>query len=279
MTRRVVMFSGGLVSWATAKRVVERHGASDLTLLFTDTSMEDEDLYRFLDEASRDVFRNMPPDLVRLADGRNPWQVFSDEGMIGNTRADICSRILKRDLADRWLADHCDPSGTIIYLGIDWTEEHRFDNGEGGGARNRYARNGWVCEAPLLDRPYLDRDDHKRALAAVGIKIPRLYDLGFEHNNCGGFCIKAGHAHFAHLLRVLPERYAYHEAKEQEIRAELGKDVAIIRDRRGGVTKPLTLRDFRLRIEAGGQYDLLDIGGCGCFVDDGDDDAAPSEAA
>ena len=35
--QRVVMFSGGIGSWATAKRVAAQHGTADLTLLFTDT--------------------------------------------------------------------------------------------------------------------------------------------------------------------------------------------------------------------------------------------------
>lgn len=53
--KHVVMFSGGAGSWAAAKRVAERHGTADLTLLFTDTLMEDEDLYRFLHEAAAAV--------------------------------------------------------------------------------------------------------------------------------------------------------------------------------------------------------------------------------
>ena len=32
-------------------RTIERHGRESVRLLFTDTSMEDEDLYRFLDES------------------------------------------------------------------------------------------------------------------------------------------------------------------------------------------------------------------------------------
>jgi hypothetical protein len=91
--------------------------------------------------------------------------------------------------------------------------------------------------------------------------------MGFAHNNCGGFCVKAGQAHFVTLFKAMPERYAYHERKEQEIRALLG-DVSILRDRRGdGETKPLTLQALRERYEAGGQIDMFDIGGCGCFVD------------
>ncbi len=53
--KHVVMFSGGLASWAAAKRVAAENGTDALVLLFSDTLMEDEDLYRFLDQAAADV--------------------------------------------------------------------------------------------------------------------------------------------------------------------------------------------------------------------------------
>jgi hypothetical protein len=266
--KHVVMFSGGIGSWATAKRVAEAHGTADLTLLFTDTIMEDEDLYRFLDEAVADVFWDRPPNLVRLADGRDPWQVFEDERFLGNSGVDPCSKLLKRQPAYRWLKENCDPADTIVYLGLDWTEEHRFDDGKGRGAKARYARNGWVCKAPLCEAPFVTKRELYRKLEEeAGIRLPRLYVLGFPHNNCGGFCIKAGIAHFIHLLRTLPQRFAYHEEKEQGIRIFLGKDVSILKETVNGETRPLTLRDLRLRVEAGGQFDMFEWGGCGCFLE------------
>lgn len=268
--RHIVMFSGGVGSWACAKRVVEQNGAADVTLLFTDTKMEDQDLYRFLDEAAANVFRNMPPNIVRLCEGRDPWQVFFAERFLGNSRFDPCSKILKRKMKDRWLKENCDPSDTIAYVGIDWTEIHRFNDGHGNGLQPRGAAAGWRYEAPMTEPPYVDKPEMLRALKAEGIRAPRLYELGFSHNNCGGFCVKAGKAHFVNLLRTLPEVYAYHEQKEQDIRAFLGKDVSILTEEIDGVSYPLTLRELRLRIEGGAQIDLFEIGGCGCFID-GDD--------
>ena len=77
--------------------------------------------------------------------------------------------------------------------------------------------------------------------------------------------MKAGQASWALVLRVFPERYAEWEENEKAIREYLGKDVSILTDRSGGSKKPMTLREFRERIEATGQYDLLDWGSCGCF--------------
>ncbi len=64
--KHVVMFSGGIGSWMTAKRVADVHGTDDLTLLFADTKMEDEDLYRFLDESAA----NVGGTLVKVAESR-----------------------------------------------------------------------------------------------------------------------------------------------------------------------------------------------------------------
>lgn len=254
MTAHVVMFSGGAASWAAARRVVDRQGTDGVTLLFTDTKSEDEDLYRFLGDAERDL--GIP--VTRLADGRDIWQVFKDERFLGNSRADPCSRILKRALSRSWIEEHCEPSTTVIYLGMDWTETHRLD-------RARLAWSPWVVEAPMIAPPYLLKADMLADLEGRGITPPRLYGLGFAHNNCGGGCVKAGRSHFVQLLAVFPSRYAEWEAGEEDVRQHIGADVSILRDRADGDTKPLTLRALREEVEAGTSQPMFDIGGCACF--------------
>lgn len=259
MTRHVVMFSGGVGSWAAAKRVADWHGTDDLTLLFADTRMEDEDLYRFLDEAAADI--GAP--LVKIADGRTPWDVFRDVRFLGNTRVDPCSRVLKRELCDRWLEQNCDPARTVVYVGISWDEQHRFDK-----VKERLAALGWRSRAPLCEKPLPPLGDGWaiRWIEQAGIEPPRLYRMGFPHNNCGGFCVKAGQAHFRLLLEQMPERYAAHERREQALREHLEKDVSILRDRRDGKTRPMTLRAFRQRLEERLPIDEQEWGGCACFA-------------
>lgn len=247
------MFSGGIGSWAAARRV-----PGQKTLLFTDTLIEDADLYRFLAEAAA----NVGGELVRIAEGRTPWQVYHDRRFLGNSRRDPCSEILKRKPADKWLRENCDPAETTIYVGIDWTEEHRFVR-----LRDIRSKEGWTYRAQMCEEPYILKSQMLIELKEQGIAPPRLYSEGFSHNNCGGFCCKAGQGQFANLLRVNPNLYAQHEAKEEEIRAYLKKDVSMMTDRAGdGKKKPLTMKTLRLRIEAGEQVDMFDIGGCGCFA-------------
>lgn len=80
--------------------------------------------------------------------------------------------------------------------------------------------------------------------------------------------MRAGQAQFQLLLRTNPDRYKVWEAKEQELREHLAADVAILRDRSGGESTPLTLQAFRERIEEQPSlFDPADFGGCGCFVE------------
>lgn len=259
--KHVVMYSGGAGSWATAKRVVSTYGSEDVTLAFADTKMEDEDLYRFLEETAADI--GVP--VTTVADGRTPWDVFFDERYLGNTRIDPCSKILKRKLLRKWLEENYDVEDTVVYLGIDWSEEHRF-------IKAKPQWEPWTVRAPMCEEPYVRKEQVMTALRFIGIEPPRLYAMGFPHNNCGGFCIKAGMAHFKLLLEKMPERYAYHEQKEQDLREYLDKDIAVLRDRtktalaeNDGKPKPLTLRDFRERVMSNGEIDTTEWGGCGCF--------------
>ena len=257
--KHVVMFSGGLGSYRAAKIVAREHGTEGLVLLFADTCMEDPDLYRFLYEAAADV--GVPLTVVR--DGRNVWDVFRDVRFLGNTRVDPCSRVLKREPLRKWLVENTDPEVCTIYLGIGWDEAHRFEN-----APKNHAP--WTVRAPLCEDPTipLGVEAARSELAAAGIELPRLYRLGFPHNNCGGFCVKAGHASFKRLLEVDPETYAYHEAQELALREYLGKPVAVLRDRRGGSTRPFTLQQFRERAQAGDKPsddELFDWGACSCL--------------
>lgn len=254
--KHVVMYSGGIGSWAAPKRVAEQHGTADLTLLFTDTRTEHPDTYRFLRESAA----NVGGTLVEIAEGRTIWEVFRDERFLGNTRADLCSRILKREMADAWIAEHCTPEGTRVYVGIDWSEIHRWE-------RLAERRQPWVYLAPLCERPYLTKSQMHQWAEREGLRRQVLYEQGAAHANCGGCCVKMGQGGFARALRTIPAVYRAWEEEEERLRALLG-DVSILRDRTGGETKPLTLKALRERIEGGAQIDLFAIGGCGCFVDE-----------
>jgi hypothetical protein len=250
--KHVVMFSSGIGSWLTAKRVAQQHGTDNLWLVFADVKGnsdsehlgEDGDNYRFLRDAHANV----------------GGEVFHDDRFLDNSRLANCSKFLKQRPCREWLNTNCTPEGTTVYIGIDWTELHRLPAIE-------RAYLPYTAKAPLTEPPWLDKAQMLATARAEGLEPPRMYARNYPHANCGGFCVRAGQAQMRLLLLENRERYLFHEAKEQQLRDYLGKDVAVLRDRTEGQSVPLTLKRFRERQENGTLFDELDWGGCGCFVE------------
>lgn len=396
--KHIVMFSGGIGSWMTAKRVADQHGVDDLLLVFADTLSEDDDLYRFLIEGAANVFGlntyipvNLPPllsgaellaskerrkvaikelackavwpipGLIWLIEGRDIWDVFLDVKFLGNSGTDPCSLVLKRQFLRAWVratfipgvrslisdkgipldtqqavheavrigvsvdkkvrsltkkakkfskqGDHTSAQECLdqadkvalpllnaerevadeltFYIGYDWTEVARWDK----------ARRYWTpynVECPLVEPPLLHKSEMIEELTRQGIEIPLLYRLNMPHNNCWGRCVKAGHSQWYRLLEVMHDIYQISEEMEGWWQRMVGSDRTILKDRRGGSSKPFSLAEFKLRwesydadkkqrireawlrnfgvlpenlvteLQASG-IDLGDTSGCGCF--------------
>jgi 3'-phosphoadenosine 5'-phosphosulfate sulfotransferase (PAPS reductase)/FAD synthetase len=89
--KHLVMFSGGASSAYVAKWVVDKYGRDDVILFFTDTQWEDEDNYRFMEEAASYI----GVEITRVVDGRTPEDVFFENRFLGNARHAQCSEELK----------------------------------------------------------------------------------------------------------------------------------------------------------------------------------------
>lgn len=265
--KHIVSVSGGVGSYFTLKRVLEKHKKEDVVPVFMDTLAEDGDLYRFLD----DIERKLGIQIVRLCVGKTPIELAFERKYLWNSRVAECSIKLKSKPFREWLKETYRPDECILYLGIDWTETHR---------KAAIVRNyePYIVEFPMCEKPLIDKDQMIEMLKQDGIEIPRLYRLGFAHNNCKGCCVKAGIGQYRNLLLKDRITFLEMENKEQAFRQKYGKDVSILK-RKG---KAFTLRELRMTVEAEPQQMSLfdiepltedecnDIGGCNCFI--GDDD-------
>jgi hypothetical protein len=105
-------------------------------------------------------------------------------------------------------------------------------------------------------------------LESNNIKLPELYNLGFAHNNCHGFCVKSGQKQATLLHNTQPEVYAFAEDEQEAFKQTLPikrqSQVGYIRKVEKGVTKYLTLKDWRENYL--GITPDNDMMGCGCFT-------------
>jgi hypothetical protein len=255
----VVMLSGGLGSWMAGRRTVDKVGAENVTLVFTDVkgaddspyTGEDQDTYRFLAEGAADL--GAP--LVRLRDGRDIWDVFLEKGHLGNSQLSHCSWELKTIPVRKWLEANYDPATTTVVVGMDWAEGHRH-----AAVHFNYAHSLAGCVHPLNRKRKAEKRpsvcsslfDGDGQLPGPGCKnllstpwtvwMPlterpllgklqiaqeaRLRGLEPPRLYRMGFphancitCVKGGQTHWERVYRVFPDHFAYAERREQVFRA------------------------------------------------------------
>jgi hypothetical protein len=255
----VVLYSGGKGSFMAAYLAKQIYGKT--ILYWNDTKTEDYDLYRFLRETV--AWLDLP--LVEDSDGRDVWQLFEDRKFVGNSRVDVCSETLKRKRSKKWIkTSYPDPSTVDVIVGLGMFESHRVD-------RAKPLWEPYNLVAPLFDAMVDEQELFKQLCDESGIAQPRLYDLGFHHNNCGGFCVKAGLAQFKMLYEKLPEVYLYHEQKQEELMIKIPNVRPFLKKQVKGKQLYLTLKQYRERYldvkQTEIDYDMeYDFGSCACAL-------------
>ncbi|MDQ0414209.1 hypothetical protein [Mesobacillus stamsii] len=316
MLNHIIFFSGGKSSFSVADYVKTIFPDDNIVLYFTDTMWEDEDLYRFIYEASDKL--ELP--MLINSRGITPPQLMVQQKFMANNRVGTCSKELKMKVSSNFLKKGIVPevekwhnrhhlkaddfiSDATIYFGIGFEEMHRE-----GPIRHNW--KPFKVEMPLIENVI----NNDAVLAKYGIKQPRLYDMQFTHNNCKGRCVKAGQGHYKNLL--IKDEKTFIELMEQEIvisdYIRYAKQSAI----RSGKVKDYMYKDVWEFVSTGNksakiqhiidsnkhtknwifgkshkgqdikkqftfmktksledlekepiQCDMLDIGGCGCFLD------------
>ncbi|MFS0784761.1 hypothetical protein [Bacillus sp. 1P06AnD] len=217
MQNHIIFFSGGKSSFSAADYVKTNFPDDNILLYFTDTLWEDEDLYRFISEASDKL--ELP--MLIHSRGITPPQLMVQQRFMANNRVGTCSKELKMKVSAQYLKKGIVPevekwhnrhflrsedfiSEATLYFGIGSEEMHR----EGPIKANWQP---FKVVMPLIDN-IIDND---AVLKKYSIRQPRMYDMQFSHNNCKGRCVKAGQGHFKNLL--MKDEKTFMELMEQEI--------------------------------------------------------------
>jgi len=241
----VISIGGGISStWLLVDRVLAKYPADSVHAVICPVENEHPDVWKLCDAVSARY--HIP--IHRIGQSADIWQVFFEQRMMGNPFADPCSRILKREKMARYMSQYT-PADTMLHVGITADEIDRML-----AITRNWSKQGFKVQADLADEPLLNRDRLVEMCKQEFGFAPQLYLEGFSHNNCGGFCVKAGKGQMARLLYYHPDIYRYHERMEQTHQRFFCHDNTIMRDEwtRGGVrgADPLTLCDFRLRMQS-----------------------------
>jgi len=248
-----VNVSGGCASSVVWKRCVEWYGMDSVVPVFADTSYEHADLYRFLDDCEKHI--GQP--LERLKDGRDIWDVFDQAGIMRITSAGgACKASV--ELKQYPLAKHLEESGCdAIAVGIEFLEPERIS-----AFQDRVP--GREVLFPLTVRPLLSECEIIEEVRSWGVKPPTIYDDGYTHNNCGGFCILAGLGQWAANRKRDPQAFEYAAKRERQFTKETG--FTVLRDQSGGEVRPYTLDELARDQDSGREFPKDWKSNCNCMV-------------
>jgi len=241
--------SSGLASAIACDRLLKIHPSA--ILVFEDVLFEDEDNYRFMSDCEK----RWGIEIVKLCDGRTPYEVSRVERVIPNSLLAPCSHRLKIELFKAWLLTLADQKITI-HIGFDFTELERMDR-----TRTGYAEMGYGVDFPLEWKPREFRPYTQVVKEDWGIEPPRMYRMGYTHANCGGRCCKQGQGDWIRTLINFPGRYAEIEKWEMEMRqlSEKHNKRSICKRIIGKDIKALTLEQLREEYENNLQMRLSEL--------------------
>lgn len=121
------------------------------------------------------------------------FEVIAKREYISGVKGAPCTMLLKKQVRERFQR----PDDKHV-MGYCVEEQDRFDQ--------FLDANNIDCVAPLID----EQLTHANSLAIVqgaGIKLPVMYELGYQHNNCIG-CVKSTGAGYWNKIRNdFPERF------------------------------------------------------------------------
>lgn len=235
--RYVVSLSSGAGSAAAADVILQRHGKQNVDLVFADTLWEDDDNYRFL----RDLSAYWQKPIKILRDGRTPLQVFEDAQLVPNDMFAPCTSKLKIKLLVGYVKNLiADGHMPVMVIGHGAKDARPRRAGQVYHARGRlhspirnWSKVGALVSYPLLPPIKLYSDDgsilsydgvpidpQDYVKYTMGIDLPRMYQQGYSHANCGGRCVKQGIKDWKRTLEHHPARFAEVEAWEAQMRKD-----------------------------------------------------------
>ena len=254
----VVSVGGGITStYRLLEAATELHGTDNVHAAIACLSDEHPDLWRLVDGAQekygieilrlsyRPAAKGLKKYLVNAPQAMwlSVWDVFDQDGIIGNRHMDVCSRKLKRETFRAWLLDNFKPEETTVHFGIEANEDDRNIKVSAG-----YTRMGFTVSFPLQLKQY--RDDRSKALQCLDYAgfTPEVYTRPrASHLNCGGMCVKATPAQLAEVYYTDRATYLGWADREDKWRRTWQRNNTILLDD----GNPITLHEFAEQLESG----------------------------
>ena len=206
--RVICWWSHGAASAVATVLAFKEYGAENCVAVCQDTGSEHPDNERFRADftAATGIFI----EVIKSDKYSDIWDVFEKTRWLVGPAGARCTGELKRKVAENYLNFFDD----LEVLGYTASEELRL---------SRWITNN---EERFID-PILIRNGYSKQmcfdeLTRLGIKLPEMYMLGYQNNNCIG-CVKGQAGYWNKIRKDFPETFDRMAKVEREIGAAICK--------------------------------------------------------
>lgn len=218
MSKHIAWWSGGVTSAVVCKLMIDLYSLDNVRVIFIDTKNEDDDTYRFKVDCEK--WYNCEIETISSTKYASIKDVWYKHLSLNVATGAICSTKLKREVREEWQKTN------------EWINQgFGFDLKEAKRALSMTLNNPKVKAIyPLLFHGLMKKDCFK-IIKEAGIEPPRMYQLGFQNNNCFKTgCVQGGIGYWQLMRESFPEKF-YDMAKvEHELTDLKGSPVTICKD-------------------------------------------------
>jgi hypothetical protein len=189
MTRRVVWFSCGAASAVAAKLTLAKHPDAVIARVVIPSEHPDGDRFAAVCQ------KWFNSEIVNLKSDRyaDTWDVWEKRRFLVGPKGALCTTELKKMVRHKFQR-----ADDIQVFGYVSGEEHRAE-------RFREQNFEVILETPLIASG-LTKSDCLALIERAGIRLPAMYALGYENNNCIG-CVKGGMGYWNKIRRDFPATF------------------------------------------------------------------------
>ena len=188
-----------------------------------DTQNEHEDTYRFKKDCEKWYGLN-----IEIITGigekyGNIFDVWRKYKSLNTANGAVCSTKLKRLVREKWEKTN---SYKHQVFGFE------FEKKEFNRALSMKLNHGERVKAiyPLLLFGY-DKKDCLKIVEDEGIEIPKMYQLGFQNNNCFSTgCVQGGIGYWQKIKNEFPDKFETMAELEHELTELKGEPVTMLKD-------------------------------------------------
>ena len=222
MKKIICWWSGGITSTIACKIALNLFGKENCQVIMIDTQNEDEDTYRFKNDCEKWYGKSIEVITEIGNDYQSIQDVWEKHKSLNVATGAICSTQLKRKVREKWQEKN---EFNYQVFGFE------FDRKEFNRAI-KLTKNHPKSKSiyPLLMMGY-DKNDCLKIIQEAGIKIPRVYQLGFRNNNCFKTgCVQGGIGYWQKMKCDFPDKFEKMAKMEHKLTALRGEPVTILKD-------------------------------------------------